>query len=179
MYAIKIIDICEKEKLYSKKGLMLEWIQVQRPLSVKGFFQCFLTIERLIPCSWPRPYLLGLLADTLQIEERAVSAFTSPSYSSRSGGCCSPGQAPGHLRYRWILVLSAGCNLIAAQLQVCASACGLPSSSGNSMASINKCWQTTCFANPFTGLLLMLSLGIPSSAVLSPPRSLIGFFSPV
>lgn len=88
----------------------------------------------------------------------------------------SPRTSSEHLRHRWIPAMSTGHNLITAWLRACAAAYGVPSSGANSMASINKCWQTSCFANTFTGLLLMLTLGILSSAVLSPAITLIGFF---
>lgn len=126
---------------------MLERIKIQRQLWVKGSFQFFLTTRD---------------------ECHALSAFISPTYPGRSGDCYSPGQARG--------ARGTGNSCAECRAQPQSRAWGLPGSPGNSEASLNKHWQTTHFANTFTCLLLMLTPGMLGSAVLSPARTLMGFF---
>lgn len=153
---------------------MLEWIQ--RQLSVKCFFQCFLKIQSNT-MQLTTSYLLGLLVGTIQV--KSPLCFYVIHLVQHEWWLLSSRTNSKNLRCRWMLVESAGHNLSRVEPRVWAPACGCPSLSGDSMASSHKCWQTTCFANPFTGLLLMLTLGVLGSAVLSPARTLIGFFFPL
>lgn len=126
---------------------MLERIKIQRQLWVKGSFQFFLTIQRWVPCSL---------------------CFYVPHLPWQKWWLLLPRTGWGCLRnwefLCWVQGTPSGQSLGLACL-----------SCDSEEASINKHWQTTCFANPSPGLLLMLPLGILSSAVLSPARTLMGF----